>query len=522
MSTAIRFRFPAGRYHATPWGTHVNEAEVEWPPSPWRVLRALIATWHRKVDHEAFPEVRLEALVHQLATETPYYSLPSAMHAHSRHYMPERKGKGERKTLVFDAFARIDPEDSLVVAWPERTLEAPERELLDRLVKRLGYLGRAESWVEGQLLDEWDGSFNCAPIVEGSTEGIGEESEGVRLATPMVPDDYHLWRMAQVERHGLLEGRLRMREKRLLATLPARLLDAMRLDTGPVQKQGWSRHPGLRNQLYARPEGALSGSGGVSISAPSPEREITTATLILYRTPKPSRPLPRMVDALKIGECLRLGAMRKADDLTPHEGDIPAVLSGHDMPGDNRHEHAFYLSMDADGDGRIDRVVVHAEAGLDGDALTALSSVRRLWVDEASEWRVLLECFGSRDEFTDHPYLTRGRIWRSVTPYLHPWHRKKGFMHADQIRRECRERGLPEPTADRIESIENGSRTLRPVHFHRFRRRGSRRRGNQRQPDTQGSFWELTFPEPVAGPIALGFGCHHGLGIFEAVRAHEE
>ncbi|HFQ89125.1 MAG TPA: type I-U CRISPR-associated protein Cas5/Cas6, partial [Desulfobulbus sp.] len=49
---AIGFRFIAGRYHATPWGRHVNEAAVEWPPSPWRIVRALAATWHRKLDRE--------------------------------------------------------------------------------------------------------------------------------------------------------------------------------------------------------------------------------------------------------------------------------------------------------------------------------------------------------------------------------------------------------------------------------------------------------------------------------------
>ena len=45
---AIEFQFPAGRYHATPWGRNVNEGEVEWPPSPYRLARALIDTWKRK------------------------------------------------------------------------------------------------------------------------------------------------------------------------------------------------------------------------------------------------------------------------------------------------------------------------------------------------------------------------------------------------------------------------------------------------------------------------------------------
>ena len=39
----LQLRFPGGRYHATPWGHHVNEGLIEWPPSPWRLLRALIA-----------------------------------------------------------------------------------------------------------------------------------------------------------------------------------------------------------------------------------------------------------------------------------------------------------------------------------------------------------------------------------------------------------------------------------------------------------------------------------------------
>ena len=42
---AVGLKFPAGRFHATPWGRHVNEGAPEWPPSPWRLLRALLAVW---------------------------------------------------------------------------------------------------------------------------------------------------------------------------------------------------------------------------------------------------------------------------------------------------------------------------------------------------------------------------------------------------------------------------------------------------------------------------------------------
>ncbi|MGQ0653218.1 MAG: hypothetical protein ACT4P4_13285 [Betaproteobacteria bacterium] len=34
------------------------------------------------------------------------------------------------------------------------------------------------------------------------------------------------------------------------------------------------------------------------------------------------------------------------------------------------------------------------------------------------------------------------------------------------------------------------------------------------QPDTPGRLIELRFAQPVRGPIALGFACHFGLGLF--------
>ena len=48
MGTTLAIRFPLGRYHANPWDRAVNEGETEWPPSPWRLLRALVATWHTR------------------------------------------------------------------------------------------------------------------------------------------------------------------------------------------------------------------------------------------------------------------------------------------------------------------------------------------------------------------------------------------------------------------------------------------------------------------------------------------
>jgi len=35
------------------------------------------------------------------------------------------------------------------------------------------------------------------------------------------------------------------------------------------------------------------------------------------------------------------------------------------------------------------------------------------------------------------------------------------------------------------------------------------------QPDTHGNFWKLIFAKPITSPLALGFVCHYGLGMFK-------
>ena len=67
---AIELTFPGGRYHATPWDAHVNEGVTEWPPSPWRVLRALVATRHLKAREEVSQET-LAALIEALSAVLP-------------------------------------------------------------------------------------------------------------------------------------------------------------------------------------------------------------------------------------------------------------------------------------------------------------------------------------------------------------------------------------------------------------------------------------------------------------------
>src|SRR5712692_3975846 len=150
MAVVVKLTFPGGRYHATPWGRHVNEGVPEWPPSPWRLLRALVAVWKRTCLDLSEAQVKrvLSSLVYP-----PRFHLPPHRVAHTRHYMPwEKKGPADR-TLVFDTFVCINRKADLLIHWPEATLTGDDREALAKLAGNLTSFGRAEGWIHAELTD---------------------------------------------------------------------------------------------------------------------------------------------------------------------------------------------------------------------------------------------------------------------------------------------------------------------------------------------------------------------------------
>ncbi len=81
-----------------------------------------------------------------------------------------------------------------------------------------------------------------------------------------------------------------------------------------------------------------------------------------------------------------------------------------------------------------------------------------------------------------------------MTPNLHPWRLKKKFSVENQIKKECRVRGLPEPVGlirgqgPLLRLFKSRAGNVNPFIVYRFR--GKR---DLTQPDTQGSCWRLTF-----------------------------
>ena len=223
-----------------------------------------------------------------------------------------------------------------------------------------------------------------------------------------------------------------------------------------------------------------------------------------------------MEDALRIGEVARWALMSGT-------GVPPPELSGRDEDGplrdDPAHAHAFFLPEDADDDGLIDHLIVYCRRGFTGEARRRLDRLTRLWTERGraddngergrKEWRLALEGIATPEAFGQvSALLQSSRTWTSVTPYLMPWHAKRNFGVVEQITREIERRGIF-PALTNVTVPHQNALPKRAIKFHRIRSR----RGLT-QPDTLGRFVTLTFSEPVNGPLALGFGCHYGLGLF--------
>ena len=483
---AIAFRFLAGRFHATPWGQHVNEGQPEWPPSPWRLLRALVATWKRALP--GLPEERVSALIAKL-TCPPGFRLPRATLAHSRHYMPTIEGGRYKSTLVFDTFAALSPGNPVVAVWPEVALESDERETLAALLCALPYLGRAESWVEARL-DEAPPEPNCHPLEPGAA--IDDDLERVRV---LAPDD-----------RGEVD-----------------LLEALMVGTGELRgKQKQTMPPRARWVEYARSRRALEPD-------PQPRRSVRRPpAFTVARYALDARPLPLLTDAVVVGHLARRALMSQYGKLTGRgKSRVFSGKSEQGLPLEG-HRHAHYFCTDEDDDGRIDHLTIWAEDGFPEQEQRALGALAKLFAREGEpEVRLLLLGFATTAgaQGTVKRLFGPARTWRSLTPFVplrHPKRHRDGRPKLnehgrevdgpeDQLLLELRRHGLPAPAS--VEPLPRaviGGRERRWLEFKQ------RRPGGNGTAAGWGTAFRIEFGEPVSGPLALGYGCHFGLGLFVA------
>jgi CRISPR-associated protein Csb2 len=457
----LALRFELGRYHANPWGEHVNEGAVEWPPSPWRILRALYSVSRTHADLEEARDISDRALLRLLAAAPPTYTLPPSVEAHTRHFMPGRAwspAKPRETRLIFDAFRAIAPEDEVVVWW-EVDVPDEERAALAALVGRLGHLGRSESVCAARLVT---GQVASTPVcARPADEGSG--GDAIQLLCP-APH-------ATLRDLAVSVSELR-RRRMALPHAAGRVTYSVEAPEPPVSGRP-SRHVPL-------PELALLHMGGGN--------------------------RPGIAEAVAIAQGLRAALQRRYD--TDRAGVSSPTLSGRqaDGPRADQHRHAHYLALPDAAGRRVERLVVWAPEGLGNDEVRALASLSRLRLRGAGELPVALAALGRASTMRLPELLGPARRWRSLTPFglvRHPKLRAGRLQESpgDQVRLELRRRGLPDPLS--IELVRGS--------WHRFR---TARIGHSRLQRARAFGIALEFAEPVNGPIVIGALCHFGLGVF--------
>lgn len=505
---AIKMRFLAGRFHATPWGHHVNEGVVEYPPSLWRFLRSLVATFHRTAP-ENVDEASLQRILDALA-DAPEFHLPNACVAHTRHYDQANGG-----VKFFDTFVSLNPKDEVLWIWQNAELDEIDRANLKKVLRNLGTFGRSESWCEAELIENHSSKINSSPV-SGGDSFSGKDN--FRL---LLPDE---------------KGE--------------KLYESLLTETSKMRGKDKQLEPnGSRWVTYSRPSNLLTPR------RITPKRKPESKQITVARFALAGNVLPLITKSLPFAELVRRCLIRNRGFLTEHSEVITGkTADGKPLLG---HSHAHYLMTDEDGDGRIDHLTIYAPHEFDPNDVAALGKMsfinwqtsraddrsifndKELCVEKRSGRtgvRLILLGLGEASDFAAKDRKVslfqkpvKSCKFRSITPFSLPNFPTRGGGKAarpkdsakGQLLRELCKRGLPEPI--RVTPTKGYFETLAPIEnvgekTPRFRwLEFSYRRFNGTAGNGLAGF-EIEFaPEDldkINSPLTLGFGCHFGLGLF--------
>jgi CRISPR-associated protein Csb2 len=493
VTLTLRLGFPLGRYHATPWDRHVNEGVSEWPPSPWRLARAFYAVWKERCPH--LSESDVEAALTYLS-KPPTYRLPRALAASTRHYYPSRDHRpvaNHSTSQIIDAFVALDPAAVLDLTWDEDPDDGV-RATIATLAENLPYLGRADSVCDAAIVD--------VPDSGGETLHVADSGD-LLVAVPALPLD----------------------------------LDSLTITTDQMRKQRLSRPPGARWAGYPAPvEPVRTAPHRVSSR---PVKAPTAALFTVTGAHIPSHEL-----AVAVADSFRAAVQSRYGSLSG--GGVSPTLSGHASGTTDKrldqHRHAHFLPL-RDAEGRVDRILLWAQEGLDPLEVAAASSIgvvrsrRRARSSAHSEGaqsaesadrsvvrgfdriRVVLAGLGSVEEVA-RELVGPSTTWRSYSPFVTSRHAKRRHEQDERIgvlprslvleavEAEFRARGFAGRVVQVVEEVP--APTRRPAQRYRRHRRSL----SEARP---GAWLRMELDAPLRGPIVLGMLCHFGLGLFEPI-----
>ena len=503
MKLVLRQEFPLGRFHATPWRVNpFDDPHGEWPPSPWRLVRAVTARWRQWArETEQEPDVaKLEQLQAALCKSTYAFHLPADARKGSplRQYHPTefgwrpaaKKKAGTRSygtSIVQDNYWCVPPESPVwwFIEGDDWTDEL--QELLAQCLERTIYFGRAETLTRIRI------AGYCDDIPTPNCTLVDKRAAG---AVPV------------------------------LSPLSEATRDDIERTTDNPEAVKRTAPPGAQ-WLYAKRPPRPESRERRRVPAHRPDCHLVQLAIGWNVAPDPSA-IVRLTSRFRgavLRELLRLKTGDASATWTRVDKSIREAVA--DMAGKNAngeplkgHRHTEFLAWCED-DQPTRILIWRGPRAFDADEQEAilLAAARDVsWAaagSDSEEWKVRLVPLDREVPPPPGFDATASKVWESVTPYVPPRHHLRGGKEreresiAEQISRELQRRGITES----VEAELVGYPLWVSVHV-------PRRESNKRAfiGHRRGQMIRLRFAAPVTGPIRLGHSSSFGLGLFRRVK----
>lgn len=505
----ITVRFPLGVYH----GQAAQSAEEpEWPPSPLRLVGALLAAAHERPGADPEPDRALiarlcetsppaieapesvavgEPIDDALARGAEAVRLRGATRWAPRNYVDRAlspRNLGRERAAVSKAGVAIG-DRPVHFQWPELTLDRPELDRLRGLAGDVAFLGTSRSPVLVEVSDvpasEAHGAWE--PLAGGGAFGSGVD---VRVPDRNTIGAFDLRQEARRAANGKLQGGGMVPQVAIGRRIAYR--HTREVDEQDIDPRWWGDAIVLavdRDRSELRPKapaayllaravrvallGAYGEAGGDDEAPP----------ILIGRGSEPHCaivPLPFVWGEHADGTILGVAIV------LPHEARVPDLAA-------QRVRLEAGLRRLIEGEGRFAQI----------------PGAGRVWLQQPDP-------LAARRVTLRFPrYAAASHCWVSVTPVVHSRWRKGGAAGLlRQLEADCAHVGLPAPSE--VELLRGPGRPGGA-----FRLKGTDRMPAEWRASLTGQtdHIRLTFPERVRGPILLGRARHFGGGLFVPLGA---
>jgi CRISPR-associated protein Csb2 len=513
--TVIRVSLLSGRYHAHSWGQAQHAmGGPEWPPSPWRLLRAIAACWFDAADPPCSVDLR-DGIINVLGRSgAPRIWIPKVSFNEIPFYQPATvaKAKGREinsRVLHYDHFAVLAAPDVYFAFDTDLTDE--QRSVLSHILSRARYFGRAESRASLGLAQPGqqkpNGHFEATPSAHA--RGAPTARRNVLVTTPEfnAPDLWQVREPSSAKRKP--RSRARSDTSPAGSEAPQHFVEALISAKKPLPDgTRWLEYdlprPAVVQQL---PKTRISGAA----SPVAPAAEIHFR--LFRRVPIP------VLHTVLLARDFRDQAVRRYSRAT---GGHSVLLSGREQDGSvaRGHRHAYFLPRPTRSSaGFLEQLVVvlpGGERGVDQEVLEAMLGITRLLGRDPYPVLVVPE------EVRSAPTTSNASTWRSLTPFLPPLQHRPRRERTDPVQQMLR---AVEESVERTPAQTSlMDRQVVPVLGHLYvpSEPSSESPPRHRITRRAGFAFQLEFLESVHFPPAIGADAHFGLGQFEPVDVQVE